>query len=149
MDLSIQLLFAVVSGVLTHRLFFIRGEWHMQAPTLLRLYSLIYIVATALELKTNDQSIGWSLTKSSLICTSHVVSLFFSIVIYRLFFHHLHKLPGPVLASISKLWHVANTLDSHNYALLEDLSTKYGNLVRTGSYVLFRMTRSVGLMRVY
>ena len=149
MGLSIQLLFAVVSGGLAHRLFFIQGEWHMQAPTLLRLYSLIYIVATALEVKMNNQSIGWSFTKSSLICASHVISLFFSIVVYRLVFHGLRKLPGPVLASISKLWHVANTLDSHNYVLLEDLRRKYGNLVRTGSCAPFRIIRSVGLLCVY
>ena len=51
---------------------------------------------------------------------------------YRVFFHRLRNFPGPVLASVSKFWHVAHCLDSKNHILLERLHEEYGDFVRIG-----------------
>ena len=52
--------------------------------------------------------------------------------IYRLFFHRLREISGPVLAIVSKFWHVAHCLDSKDHILSEKLHQKYGDFVRTG-----------------
>jgi hypothetical protein len=132
MDPNIQLLFAGASGILTHLFIFIRGEWHMQGFAILRVYSLIFVALVSWEAKTAFCTITEASLQSLLLCVVHLACLFFSITTYRVFFHRLGKFPGPPLARVSKLWHVANTFDSHNYLLLENLRKEYGEIVRTG-----------------
>lgn len=67
--------------------------------------------------------------------------------IYRLFFHPLRRFPGPVLARVSKLWHVFHCINSRNYLLLDKLHLQYGEFVRTGesgfTLVISQLRRSV------
>ena len=86
----------------------------------------------------------------SLAFGTYIVSLFSSIIVYRLFFHPLRHFPGPTLAAASKLRHVFKCRHGKNFRVLEDAHHQYGNFVRTGELscpsnpgLRFRPTASV------
>ncbi|MCJ1455714.1 hypothetical protein MMC28_006070 [Mycoblastus sanguinarius] len=68
----------------------------------------------------------------SSIITVYAGSIFGSMTIYRTLFHRLRGFPGPIFAKVTKLWHVAQVLDSKNYLYLSRLHRNYGDFVRTG-----------------
>ena len=121
-----------IAGLLSHRLLFVSGEWHLRATGLLRFYLLSYATITLYEVYMRH--LGWRLgfASSSMICGVYALCLWGSMIVYRLFFHPLRDFPGPVLARVSKLWHVAHCYDSKNHLLMERLFKKYGSFVRTG-----------------
>ena len=55
---------------------------------------------------------------------------------YRLFFHRVKGIPGPLLARITKLYHVYYALDTKQYLWLDGLNRRYGDFVRTGEFLL-------------
>lgn len=121
---------AAVAGIMSHICFYKYGEHHMKAPILF----WFYLVSFSLGLYKTTLNYGFSeaLWQSSTVFTAHLLGLFFSIAIYRRFFHRLRSFPGPLMASLTKLWHAAHTLDSQNHLVLDKLHKRYGDFVRTG-----------------
>ena len=145
-----QLIAAIAAGVLAHNAIFIYGEWHLYATKVLKLHTLAYTGLIFFEAVYHKASLLVALTVSSQLFGMYILSLLASISIYRVFFHRLREFPGPFLASVSKLWHVAHCLDSKNHILLERLHLEYGDFVRTGmAWVLrcgmFQANRTQGL----
>ena len=116
---------ACALGVLAHQVLFIRGEWHLWAPTVAVLHVMAFLVFAF-------GSTLWPRTSLLWTSGSYVASLFTSIAIYRIYFHRLSGFPGPKLAALSKLWHVWQCRDSRNHVVLEELHQQYGTIVRTG-----------------
>ena len=127
-----QHLAAGAAGVLIHHSLFIHGEWHLYATNVLGLHAVAYIGLVVLEVFYSNISCLAALAVSSKIFGVYTLCLLASIGIYRVFFHRLRKFPGPVLASVSKLWHVAHCLDSKNHLLLEKLHQEYWDFVSVG-----------------
>jgi hypothetical protein len=128
---SIVLLASAPLGVLTHLAVFIRGEWHMQAPFLVKLYLLVCItifVATKYYGSTFHEAFVFTASLTS--CYS--IGLFSSISIYRRYFHRLRHFPGPLAAGITKFWHVWQCRTGKNHLVIEDLRRQYGPIIRTG-----------------
>ena len=125
---------AATLGVASHLWFFIHGEHHMKTPLLARAYLLLFSILLFVHAQTNDQGAFSGALTASLVFTSYVVSLLTSIGIYRLRYHRLRGFPGPLVAGLSKLWHVAHVLDSRNHVFLEQLYEQYGEFVRTGRF---------------
>ena len=63
---------------------------------------------------------------------AYATGLFGSMIIYRIWFHRLHRFPGPFFAKVSKFWNVAKALDSSNFRVMNELYHTYGGVVRTG-----------------
>ena len=123
---------AAILGVVSHQRLFIRGEWHMQAPTLAKFYAALSILVFLFESRWKGSDILGSLWATLLIITAYAGALFTSIVIYRVFFHRLRKFPGPWMAKCTKFWHVYKCVDGKNHLLLDNLYRQYGQFVRTG-----------------
>ena len=47
-------------------------------------------------------------------------------------FHPLARYPGPILAKVSKGWHVCQSLDGKQHVYLRRLHDTYGDIVRIG-----------------
>ena len=123
---------AAAAGVVSHLAFFIRGEHHRQAPML---FNLSFIVPFTLFIGLVQLGYGdarEAAVMTALMFTAYVVSLFASMVVYRVFFHQLKDFPGPPMAKVSKFWHVSKDLTSENWRLLDKLHRQYGDFVRTG-----------------
>ena len=128
-----QLVAAGAAGVLIHNSVFIYGEWHLHATRVLETHALAYTCLVLVEAFYFNISWFAALTVSSQMLGMYGLCLMASMSIYRVFFHRLRHFPGPVLASVSKLWHVAHCLDSKSHILLEKLHNEYGEFVRTGT----------------
>ena len=132
MSPSPQLVAAGAAGVLIHNAVFIYGEWHLHSVIVLELHLLAYVGLILLEALYLQLPWVRALIVSSQMFGIYTSCLLASISIYRVFFHRLRSFPGPLLASVSKLWHVAHCLESKNHILLEKLHKEYGDFVRTG-----------------
>ncbi len=115
-------------GVAVHLGLFIRGEWHLRAPTIFLGHVLVFALLFAKQL-VSAFSIWYGVALPSLV---YLCGLFVSMAVYRLFFHRLRSFPGPRLGALSKLWHVWLCRNSQNHLVLEDWHQKYGTFVRTG-----------------
>ncbi|KAJ8129220.1 hypothetical protein O1611_g4409 [Lasiodiplodia mahajangana] len=122
---------AATLGLLSHVAVFIRGEWHMRGPLLVKIYSGLIIAVLYAEYCRHDDFVAAILAAWSIIA-SYMTGLFVSITVYRKYFHRLRHFPGPSAAAVSKFWHVWKCSRQENYLLLEELSSKYGPIVRTG-----------------
>ena len=125
---------AAAIGIASHNLLFIHGEWHMQAPRLLRIYLVLTLFTCVEELRYSSGSAAERLGSALLIVGLYALSLLASLVVYRTIFHRLRNFPGPFWARISKFWHVGRCIStySQNHIILDGLHKKYGNFVRTG-----------------
>ena len=133
MSLPAQCTFSAAVGILSHICIFIRGEHHLRAPFLFRLYVFL---AVALFLSQNlilSYNVREAAYISALLISIYAAALFSSMTIYRIFFHRLRSFPGPPLAKVSKLWHMSKVLDAKQYLFLDSLREQYGDYVRTGT----------------
>lgn len=73
------------------------------------------------------------LTRVTIIVFSFNVGLASSIGAYRLFFHRLHRFPGPVLSKLSRFYdaYLAGKDVQYNVEI-EKLHDTYGDFIRTG-----------------
>lgn len=71
--------------------------------------------------------------RTTIVANAFNVGLAGSILLYRAFFHRLHKFPGPFLAKLSRFYAMvtaAETLQANVVA--QKLHAKYGDFVRVG-----------------
>jgi tryprostatin B 6-hydroxylase len=122
---------AAIIGVLSHLFIFIRGEWHLQAPTLVKFYLSLVLVSAFAGYRLEADT-GMTFTAISLIGGSYAAALFTSIAIYRKLFHRLHNFPGPWAAGLTKFWHVWQCRSGKNHLVIEKLRMRYGSIIRTG-----------------
>lgn len=121
----------VVISIMSHLLFFMHDEHHMQAPTILCAFFVIFSALVSVFVRENGDL--WDAMRvSSFIAVTYSLSLVFSMILYRLLFHQLRQFPGPISARISKLWHATKLISKPNFLLLEELHCRYGEIVRTG-----------------
>lgn len=122
----------IIAGFASHVLYFVHGEHHMNAPVLFYSYTALAGAAFFLELQTDDQTYRGAVQNTTLHICAYTLTLFTSIIIYRVYFHRLHSFPGPFLARVSKLWHVYQARHSLNHQLILRLHKEYGPFVRIG-----------------
>lgn len=122
---------AVTAGVAAHLAVFIRGEWHMRAPHIIMFHTLLIAVAYFILSRQEDSSTSAGRLVLGTFA-AYLCGLFGSMTAYRVLFHSLRSFPGPRTASISKLWHVYQNLNSRNYELLDQMYQDYGEFVRIG-----------------
>ena len=132
MSIFIQVVCALAAGLLSHVCYFVRGEHHVAAPTLLKTYIVLAIVIVSFEFKTVGLGFLNAALATFVVCSSYASSIFASMLVYRFFFHRLKYFPGPFLARTSKLYHAWQVRKSDQYIFLEQLHQKYGDFVRTG-----------------
>lgn len=118
-------------GPASHLIFFIRGEWHMMAPKLVKIY---FLVASAIFYfgVQFECGVSPSLKYTGLVACTYTTGLFTSIIVYRKYFHRLRNYPGPWAAGATKLWHVWKCRSGKNHLLIEKLREQYGPVIRTG-----------------
>ncbi len=127
-----KLCLAAVLGLFFHNAIFMHGEWHMQAPTILKLHIAAFLLIFLLQSVNGADRGVESFSESFLVISTYLMITLASMVIYRKFFHRLRNFPGPWIAGITKFWHVYQCVGSQNHLLLDRLHRKYGPFVRTG-----------------
>ncbi|KAF4151001.1 hypothetical protein CNMCM6069_004779 [Aspergillus lentulus] len=109
-----------IAGILSHVVYFRRGEHQLYS----HIYLVLFVISTAVVTVRFHYS----------YILVYLASLYTSILIYRLFFHPLRSFPGPLLARVSGLWYI--NLKHTSYLTLQALHNQYGPIVRTGPSAL-------------
>ena len=133
--LSSDICIAATLGALSHVAFFAHGEDHEEGRPLLALLLLVLSTLFVCQVSMGHVRMQEAAVNVISIIMSFSISLFLSILMYRIFFHRLHTIPGPFLAKTTKLWHVSKVIcGSDNFRQLDRLHQEYGDFVRTGGY---------------
>ncbi|KAH8593673.1 cytochrome P450 [Bisporella sp. PMI_857] len=123
------------TGLLLHVAAYRRGEWDLEIPTVSTVYSLLEIGAIYLlhNFSQNHEPLVSTVRGVAWLGVCHVLGIYTSMTIYRLFFHRLRHFPGPRLAPISNFYHTYLTAKKlHLYEEVEALHEQYGDFVRIG-----------------
>lgn len=130
MDQSLLLVGA--AGVLSHHLYFKRGEHHLYPLRSLLGYTVIVItIALALSVSKSIPLYDSARTTTGLVM-AYLAGLYLSLILYRAYFHPLQHIPGPYGARISGLWFSFRLRRVPAYKDLRDLHARYGPIVRVG-----------------
>lgn len=125
-------IFVVLSAILSHRWYFMRGEHHMNAHTwalgaLMAPLVLCYLIHACFPRTWSSSLLG------CLILTASWWSGFLSSVLfYRLLEHRLSKFPGSLLAKVTKLYHFFQCMHHNDYQFRSSQHATYGPIVRIG-----------------
>lgn len=92
------------AGVSLHSLLFRLGEWHLKINRLYLLYSIIQVVFICYLVIYDAHSVPGAIRTGIKFGFSHLLGIFSSMAIYRLFFHHLYRFPGPFIGRLSGLY---------------------------------------------
>ena len=147
MDLSTELCAATATGILAHHGLFIHGEWHMQAPSILLTHIAAFNVFWMTSMELRHATVLEAMAEAMLVSACYLASLYSSRLIYRLIFHRLREIPGPVLARSTKLWHAWKCRHSQNHLVLDQLYHRYGDFVRTGELSALNLNLNLLLCR--
>jgi hypothetical protein len=135
-------LYAASAGVASHLGYFIHGEHHIQPPAIAGVFLLALVIMPGLQVRFLGEGILVSAFRIAAILSSYAISLWTSMITYRLFFHRLRSFPGPVGAKISKIWHSYHSFPGlKSFRVLEGLHAKYGDIVRTGTIAVAMSNR--------
>jgi hypothetical protein len=124
---------AIIAGVLTHQVIFIRGEWEKYTPLVAKIYGVVELLLSAylLNLVFRDNEFYKPMEIHFTLFTGYLVGIFGSICTYRLFFHRLRDFPGPLGAKVSGFWSIIVSVPSFKFhQRVQELHKKHGDFVR-------------------
>ena len=123
----------LLAGVLTHVLYFNRGEHHLAPSRHIQGYALLYAAGVVAAKRVQDVGIVQAFATVSTAFAWYLLGLYGSLLAYRLLFHPLNKFPGPIGARISNLYLSTRYSKGDAYLQIQGLHQKYGDYVRIGS----------------
>ncbi|KAF9886095.1 hypothetical protein FE257_012030 [Aspergillus nanangensis] len=131
MSLPVLTSAAGLSGIFTHLLCFIRGDWEPRVTAIPTVYAAAEAVFLAYTVSAFGPYSVNTLFHFILLNVCHFTGLFASILLYRAFFHRLRNFPGPFPARLSTSWSAYMTLLDFRFGIrLQGLHQQYGDLVR-------------------
>ncbi|KAH8802977.1 cytochrome P450 [Xylogone sp. PMI_703] len=130
--LLVEILGAIVLGIASHILLFMRGELDNYAIPITLSFILGFFL-TVIFISFQLNSILGGIIVGSLLSFLYQVTLGTSILIYRLFFHRLSSFPSSrfyVLSKIVAAYYAART--GRYFAIVQRIHQHYGDIVRIG-----------------
>jgi hypothetical protein len=123
-------LYLIFLGLSSH-IYLGRGEWDLaiwkHIITFVLLQPIIFMTLVILQ-----HGILKSAVLLLILNLSYLLPLFFSIALYRLFFHPLKNVPGPFWARLSMFWKMKRLTEEDQYTLVDAMHKEYGDVVRMG-----------------
>lgn len=129
-----QLAAAAVTGIVAHLCYFIHGEHDLMAANIVRAHLLAALCLAYVKRHYEGLMTQQAVTESVTLLAAYAVTLWTSIVIFRLFFSPLNSIRGPLRHRLTKLAHMWSMAHRRNCEILEDLRQEYGDVVRTGTF---------------
>ncbi|PYI26789.1 cytochrome P450 [Aspergillus indologenus CBS 114.80] len=132
MALTQQLWSSGAIALISHWVYFVRGEHDRAAANIVRVHLLVGGLAVFLKCRVAELPYRVALQETSLLFLVYTMTLFGSILLFRLFFSPLRHIQGPLALRLTKLTHVWKQARCQNYEVLHGLRGTYGDVVRTG-----------------
>jgi hypothetical protein len=129
-DVNLSCFIASTAGLLSHHLYFIRGNHTSNARDIIavHLVGLGLLLYKALSMSGVSQGLSVYLTVSF----AYFAALFASIGVYRIFFHPLRHIPGPFALKVTQLYMPWLGRDGQLHKRFLRLHEEYGDFVRVG-----------------
>ncbi|GKT54529.1 cytochrome P450 [Colletotrichum tofieldiae] len=137
---------AAVAGLLSHWLYFIRGNRTMETVNIILFY--IFTMALLLFKTTSSQGLYHGIISYAEISGSYFLALFTSIGVYRLFLHPLRRFPGPFPAKITKLHTTWQNRDWKLHRRYLEMHEKYGDVVRVGPLITWAGPNDISIVNL-
>lgn len=128
-----ECLFAAFLGVSLHLFYYIKGQHEPQSVEIVTAHLLLFPAISIAITMIHGLTI-LSLTDSFRIWLSIHLGLVVSMVLYRILFHPLRRIPGPFWARISKIPTMVIARRGKLHELQTEWARKYGPIVRIGQY---------------
>ena len=133
-------LVSFITGIGAHLALFRRDEWDMSTIPVCYSYIAFFFAALLWSFYSalwGDHPSFFSLIIAGpwacYITLSHLLGVFGSMSLYRLYFHRLSSIPGPFLARLSGFYMFQLTRKSwHRFEAVQRLHKRYGDFVRVG-----------------
>ena len=129
---SVSCSIGAVVGVLSHVLYFIRGEHHQHTLQYLQILFYGFFPFSFVLARLWQVQYAQAVQLSAVVIGTYLLALCMSMLIYRSLFHPLHDFPGPRLAKLSKFYQFFTGLRLDAFRRTHEAHRKYGNFVRTG-----------------
>ncbi|OAP58578.1 hypothetical protein AYL99_07668 [Fonsecaea erecta] len=123
------------AGVASHLFFFRLGEHYLYPTRYLQAFLLGCIVTTVARSHYGNIPTREAVAFTAKYASLYLAGLYTSLVVYRLFFNPLNKIPGPYWARLSRfdlVFRVAGKRNLHKHLLA--MHQKYGKFVRLDPY---------------
>ncbi|KAL5359671.1 cytochrome P450 [Aspergillus floccosus] len=124
---------AALAGILSHLLYFKRGERQLHPERYLVAFFLAFVASVLTLRHTADLPLRAAFQATATFASLYLAGLYSSLILYRLLFNPLNKFPGPFWARLSSLhiaFRVRKKKDFHMYMLR--MHQKHGRIVRIG-----------------
>lgn len=123
-----------LAGIVSHLVYFNRGEHHMYGARYVQIFIASYMAAVVIVSNLDDDaSTGRAFDHVSSHVIFYFMGLYASLLIYRVLFSPLRGFPGPYGAKISSFWFSLQLTNHDAYKKVAELHQKYGDFVRIGS----------------
>jgi hypothetical protein len=124
---------AIAVGITTHLVYFTQGEHHLYGTKYLQIISIAVPIIIGILLRTCDYSIGDAAVETGFLLACYLGGLYSSLLVYRVYFHPLKDIPGPIGNKLGNLWFSFQLGNGDAYKKVSKLHEMYGNFVRVGS----------------
>ena len=138
-----------IAGVLTHHLYFKRGEHHLNGARYVEVFISVFIASSVALAFHFNIGFGISLQVVGQSSILFLVGLYTSLIAYRVCLHPLNRFPGPILARVSNIWFSTQCFNADAHKKLLKLHRDYGTeFLRVGSSDL-SITHPQGITAIY
>jgi hypothetical protein len=123
-------------GIVTHFVLLKHVELEIYLFQFLGASILSFLVLIYYHSSKGDTSATASSAQGVAETICFVTGIFSSMAIYRLFFHRIHKFPGPFWAKLTRFYALRLSAKNVQYHVeLERMHEKYGEFIRTGKWL--------------
>ncbi|KAJ9611707.1 hypothetical protein H2200_004891 [Cladophialophora chaetospira] len=126
---------AAMAGVASHLFYFKIGEHWMYPMRYIQAFLFACVTATVVQVQYYNTSTTPAIASTVKYASLYLAGLYSSLIIYRLFFNPLNKIPGPYWARLSRFhlsFQVGGKQNLNHYLLA--MHQKYGRFVRLDPY---------------
>jgi tryprostatin B 6-hydroxylase len=124
------------AGVFSHQAYFRHGEHHFYATRYIQGFLVTFVASVVGLINYSNVDIGPAVTTVSLLSSAWLAGVYVSLLVYRCFFHALHKFPGPTNARFASLWFTTQLGNLDGHLRLHDWHQKHGKYLRIGPNML-------------
>ena len=123
-------------GVLSHILYFVRGEHHQHTLQFIQFFFYGFLPSSFFLARLLQVHHAQAIQMGAVVVGCYLSGLWMSMLSYRYFFHRLQSFPGSRLAKLSKFYQFFTGLRLDAFRRAHEAHQKYGNFVRTGKLII-------------
>lgn len=133
---------ASLLGVASHLFYYVKSDHEPQTISIVFVHLVLVPAMSAAIMAVHSATIASHLGLVSFLISFHL-GLALSMIIYRVFFHPLCRMPGPFWAKITKIPTIVTAHRGKLHEVHTQWARQYGPMVRIGQHPEFKIIGNV------